>query len=213
MKHFTTEEWIDFVNHVTPQKKLRAMREHLSAGCRSCEEQLALWQKVRSTAGRETNFQPPESAVHMVRAAYVEAAMGHPKKRGSSLVQLMFDSFLQPAQAGARSSMTSATRQMLYRADSYQIDLQIESRPGSNLLVIIGQMMDLSTPEMVSKGVPVMLSNYRESPVHAVTNEFGEFRCEIDNSGDLELCVPGRGEEPITISLRNALGGLSRERV
>jgi hypothetical protein len=208
MKHFTTEEWIDFVNEATPQAKQAGMRKHLSAGCRSCEEQLTLWQKVRTTAAREADFQPPESAVRMVRAAYAATAIGHPKKKGSSLVQLLFDSFLQPAQAGARS-MTTATRQMLYRADSYQIDLQIESRPGSNLLVITGQMMDVSTPEFVSKGVPVMLSNYRESLVHAVTNEFGEFRCEIDNSGDLELSVPGHGEKPITISLRNALGGRS----
>jgi hypothetical protein len=97
---------------------------------------------------------------------------------------------------------------MLYRADSYQLDLQIESKPGSNLLVITGQLMDVSTPDIVSRGVPVKLSNYGEGLVHAVTNEFGEFRCEIDNSGDLELSVPGRGNIPITISLRNALGQL-----
>jgi len=40
--------------------------------------------------------------------------------------------------------------------------------------------------------VKVALSKYRGNLVHAVTNEFGEFRCEIDNSGDLELSVPGR---------------------
>ena len=94
---------------------------------------------------------------------------------------------------------------MLYRADSYQIDLQIEPKPGSNLLMITGQMMDVSTPETVSRGVQVKLSNFRGNLIHTVTNEFGEFRCEIDNSGDLELTVPGRGEKPITISLRHAL--------
>ena len=102
--------------------------------------------------------------------------------------------------------MTTGTRQMLYRADSYQIDLQIEPRPESNLLMVTGQMMDVSTPEIVSRGVRVKLSNFRENVIHTVTNEFGEFRCEMDNSGDLELFVLGRTGKPICISLRNALG-------
>jgi len=204
MKHFTTEEWIDFVNQMTPHKKQEAMREHLESGCKGCVEKLELWQKVRSTAATEANYQPPANSVRVVKAAFASAGMGRHERKAKSLVEVLFDSFSQPAVAGARSIATG-TRQILYRADSYQIDLQIESKPGSNLLIITGQMMDVSTPEFVSRGVQVKLSNNRESPIHALTNEFGEFRCEIDNSGDLELSVPGRGEAPITISLRNAL--------
>jgi hypothetical protein len=37
--------------------------------------------------------------------------------------------------------------------------------------------------------------------------------CEIDNSGDLELSVPGRDDTPITISLRNALRLAPEEKV
>lgn len=205
MKHFTTEEWIDFVNQVTPQKKQDLMRRHLGSGCKGCAEKLALWQKVRGAAALEASYQPPADSVRIVKAAYASAGMRGEEKERKSLVEVIFDSFLQPAVAGARS-MATGTRQILYRADSYQIDLQIESQPGSNVLLITGQMMDVSTPEIVSRGVSVKLSNYRESLVHTVTNEFGEFRCEIANSGDLELSVPGRGNKPITISLRNALG-------
>jgi hypothetical protein len=39
-----------------------------------------------------------------------------------------------------------------------------------------------------------------------VTNQFGEFRGEIADSGDLELSIFGPSEQPITISLRHALG-------
>jgi hypothetical protein len=42
----------------------------------------------------------------------------------------------------------------------------------------------------------------------AATNQFGEFSGEIENSGDLELSVPGEADQPIVISLRNALGKL-----
>jgi len=207
MKHFTTEEWIDFVNQMTPHKKQEAMRNHLGSGCRGCQEKFALWQKVRGTAASEANYQPPADAVRVVKAAYATARIDSQEEDAKSLVEVLFDSFLQPAVAGARSSATGA-RQILYRADSFQIDLQIEPKPGSNYVVVTGQMMDVSTPEIVSSGVKVKLSNFRENVIYTVTNEFGEFRCEIDNSGDLELSVPGRTGKPISISLRNALGDL-----
>jgi hypothetical protein len=208
MKHFTTEEWIDFVNQETPQKNQEAMRKHLGSGCKRCLEQVAMWQKVRNAAAAEANFQPPAGAVRMVKAAYASARLGSEQKEASSMIEVLFDSFLQPAVTGARSTATGI-RQILYRADSYQIDIQIEAIPESNRrLVVTGQLMDVSTPETVGRGVQVTLSNRRGNLVHTVTNEFGEFRGEIDNSGDLELSVPGRGEHPVTLSLRNALGEL-----
>jgi hypothetical protein len=205
MKHFTTEEWIDFVNQMTAHKKQEAMRKHLGSGCKGCQEKFALWQKVRGTAASEANYQPPADAVRVVKAAYASARIAGQEEEAKSLVEVLFDSFLQPEVAGARSRATGA-RQMLYRADSFQIDLQIEPKPGSNHVVVTGQLMDVSTPEIVSRGVQIKLSNFRENVVHTVTNEFGEFCCEMDNSGDLELSVPGRTGKPISISLRNALG-------
>jgi hypothetical protein len=211
MKHFTTEEWIDFVNQVTPGKKQEAMRSHLESGCKRCMEQVAMWQKVRNAAAVEAHLQPPAGGVRMAKAAYSSAGLGRKPKPASSIVEVLFDSFLQPAVTGARST-AMGIRQMLYRADAYQIDIQIETMPGSNRLVVTGQLMDVSTPEIVSRDVQVTLSNRRGNVVQTVTNEFGEFRGEIDNSGDLELSVPRRGQQPITISLRNALGELPEEK-
>src|SRR5713226_7492556 len=53
------------------------------------------------------------------------------------LIQLLFDSFSQPALAGARSA-AMRIRQMLYRAEPYQIDIQIEAQPERNRLVVTG---------------------------------------------------------------------------
>jgi hypothetical protein len=39
-----------------------------------------------------------------------------------------------------------------------------------------------------------------------MTNQFGEFRSEIENSGDLELSFLGLSGKPIVILLRPALG-------
>src|SRR5712692_6767581 len=205
MKHFTTAEWIDFVNQVTSQKQQAAMQKHLGTGCKGCEEAVALWQKIRNTAVLEASYQPPAADVRIAKAAFAAAGRATHQSAKGSFVEVLFDSFLQPMLAGARST-SLGTRQMLYRADPYQIDIQIEAKPEGNRLMVTGQLLDVSSPGIVGRNVNITLSNHRGNVIHTVTNQFGEFRGEIENSGDLELSFPGQGEKPIAISLRNALG-------
>jgi len=53
----------------------------------------------------------------------VDVGTVHPESGAS--VELLFDSFCQPAYSGIRSGPWSKT--MLYRADPFQIDLQLEA--------------------------------------------------------------------------------------
>ncbi len=131
----------------------------------------------------------------------------HGSTGGQLSASWLFDSFLQPTLAGTRST-SLGTRQMLYRADPYQIDIQIEAKPEGNRLMVTGQLLDVSSPGIVGRNVNITLSNHRGNLIRTVTNQFGEFRGEIENSGDLELSFPGKGEKSIVISLRNALGNL-----
>jgi len=95
---------------------------------------------------------------------------------------------------------------MLYRADPFQVDLQIEAQIGSRSVVVTGQLLDLRHPEVVGRDVPFILSNLRGRVVQATTNQFGEFREEIENSGDLELVFHGASDKPVMISLQDVLG-------
>jgi len=207
MKHFATQEWVDFVNHVASNDQQAAMQKHLATGCKRCTETVSLWQKVSKTAAVEASYQPPPDTVRLAKAAFVTSGLSQTKKESKGLIEVLFDSFQQPALAGARS-VVIGTRQMLYRADPFQIDIQIEPKLGSNRLVITGQLLDLSHPGVIGRDIQVTLSNHRGNTVLAATNQFGEFSGEVENSGDLELSIPGEGEKPIVISLRNALGNL-----
>jgi len=207
MKHFATQEWVDFVNHVASNDQQAAMQKHLATGCKRCTETVSLWQRVSKTAALEASYQPPPDTVRLAKAAFVTSGLAQTKKESKGLIEVLFDSFQQPALAGARS-VVIGTRQMLYRADPFQIDIQIEPKLGSNRLVITGQLLDLSHPGVIGRNIQVTLSNHRGSTVLAATNQFGEFSGEVENSGDLELSIPGEGEKPIVISLRNALGNL-----
>ena len=162
-KHFTTEEWIDFVNQAVSLKDRGEMENHLKEGCRRCRQAASLWQRVQKSAAAEQNYQPPENTQRIVKSAFAAARLEGQRKESRSRISVLFDSLFQPAVAGARSAATDS-RQMLYRADPFQIDLQ------------------------------------------AVSNQHGEFTCDLKNSGDLQITFSTPRGEPIVISLRDALG-------
>jgi hypothetical protein len=204
MKHYSTEEWIDFVTGTKPQSARQEMQKHLDTGCKLCSQTVAVWGKVQRSAVEEARFAPPADIVRMVKAAFANA--GDKPKAGIAgiLADLVFDSFQALAIAGARSTGMQ-TRQMLFSANPFQIDLNIEAKPGETRLSVTGQLMDTSQPDSVGRGVPVTLSNRRGQTIQTVTNNYGEFHGEIENRGDLELSFPGKGEKPVVVSLRDAL--------
>jgi hypothetical protein len=205
MKHFTTEDWIDFVNQVVSASKKREMEQHLGQGCKRCSKAVSIWKRVRENAKEEAAYQPPESSLRIAKAAFAGANLG--SKQAGGLVEVLFDSFLQPLVAGARSASTG-TRQMLYRSDPYEVHVNIEAKPQANRILITGQLQDFRHPETPCREVPVMISNLRGHVVQTLTNQSGEFCEEIKYSGDLELKFPGPKDTSVIISLREALGKL-----
>jgi hypothetical protein len=211
MKHYTTEQWIDFVNGVATLTDRSEMQKHLDQGCKRCSSTLSQWEKVRRAAAAEASYQPPVEAVRIAKAMFAGSEWA--RKEGASRgIEILFDSFLKPALEGIRSAGGGA-RRMLYRADPFRVDLQIEAQLGSKSIVITGQLLDLRDPESVGSEVPVVVSNMRGQVVQATTNRFGEFREEIENSGHLELVFRRSNDNPITISLRDVLSqSLDRKR-
>lgn len=211
MAHFKTETWINYVNQVVAAEEKESMETHLEQGCKRCEETVSVWQKVGHSAAAEGNYQPPADTVRVAKAAFAEAGLETKRKGAGSRIRVLFDSFLQPVYAGARSA-GSGTRQMLYRADPFQIDVQLETRPGGNRIVVTGQLLNLDKPEVPARDTRIVLSNMRGQVIYTVANQFGEFSGEIENSGDLQLKFANPGGNPIVISLRGALGHLPGER-
>src|SRR5258708_16490622 len=104
MEHFSVEKWIDFVNQAVTTNEQQQMDRHLSLGCEPCQETVSLWQRVRSSAAAEGNYQPPESAVRIAKTAYASAGLAAPKTGPKSKATLLFTTFLHPPLAAARSS-------------------------------------------------------------------------------------------------------------
>lgn len=204
MKHYSTQEWIDFANRTTSTAAQQAMQRHLDSGCKKCSESVALWQKVLRSASQEAAFQPPADVVRVVKASFANAGFERVSGLAEIVAEMIFDSFKNSAAVGARSTGMQS-RQMLFSATPYQIDVNIEAKPGETRLSVTGQLMDTSQPDSIGRGIPVTLSNRRGQTIQTVTNDFGEFQGEIENRGDLELTFPGHGERLVIVSLREAL--------
>jgi hypothetical protein len=145
--------------------------------------------------------QPARFSARIRRVEYPARPERKNKGRGPR-VELLFDSFTTPA-FGARSTARTQ-RNLLYRAEPYQIDLLIEPQPESNRLMITGQVLDTSNAALFGRGVKVTLWDGLQSFVFLRTSEWGEFLGEIENSGELIVALKIAARE-IVISIQNAL--------
>jgi hypothetical protein len=207
MKHYSAEEWIDFVNSACSTARKQEMQNHLD-GCKRCAKTLGVWQKVRVASQMERQFQPPTDALRVVKAAFSGRRESYKAGFGSIVAQLLFDSLAQPMLSGVRGGNVSS-RQMLFSADRYQLDVSIEAKPDSSHILITGQLLDLKEDDSVARGVTVTFSNRRGDTIQTATNDHGEFHGEIPNRGDLEISFPGPGDKPIVVSIADALGRLN----
>jgi hypothetical protein len=208
MLQFGTFEWIDIGSPLASDDRRKEMEQSLENDRQEHSETEALWQKVAKAAAAEASYQPPPQKVRAVKSAFTMKRPASKRRETGRILQLLYDSFLQPALAGVRSG-SMRVRQMLYRADPYQIDFQVELEQEQNRIVVTGQLVDLSHPEMVGRDVEVTISDGRDSVVNTMTNQFGEFRGAVKNSGNLEITLVGRTEKPISILLRGPLDPLA----
>lgn len=110
------------------------------------------------------------------------------------------------ATAGARTAAL-CQRHLLYRAEPYELDVLLKLHPERNRLVVTGQLLDSSRPEIFRQGVRVTLWNFRRSFVTLRTNEWGEFSGELEDSDELMVSLKVQTRE-IAISIRNVRTGL-----
>lgn len=208
MLQFRSFERVDFGSHLACGDRRKQTKEHQARDRKDHPETETLWQKVARSGAAEASYQPPPQKVRAVKSAFEMNGRAAGRRETGGLLRLLYDSFSQPALVGVRSG-SLRIRQMLYRADPYQIDFQIESQLEQNRIVVTGQLVDLSHPEMVGRDVEVTISDGRESVIKTMTNQFGEFGGEVDNSGNLEITFVGRTGKPIVILLRGPLDPLA----
>lgn len=189
MEHFSIDEWVDFARGVDRKEKTVKMREHVNRGCIKCRETLEKWRHVVNFANQENSFEPPASALQAVQTSFVlHKTLSARESTGKKfeIARLLFDSALQPVTAGVRST-ASVVRQLLYRSGSICIDMRMQPKPGSQLMVLIGQLLDSAKPDHGISGIPVSLLCKGDTLSQSRTNDVGEFDFGVTAADHLQL--------------------------
>src|SRR5260370_2746698 len=135
--------WIDLGNHMGADDRRREMKPRKSKDRKDHRETEAFWQKVSKAAAAEPGYQPPTQKVCAVKSAFTMTGRAAKRQQTGGLIQLLFDSFSQPALAGGRSG-SIPVRPMLYPAGPYQVGFPIETPPAQKRLVITSQVAVLT---------------------------------------------------------------------
>lgn len=209
MKHFALAEWTDYSRGVVAEDLKKAMEAHLADGCKDCRRSLDLISVFAKTARNAAAYQAPE---YMVRCARAIFALQEPEKvhiLPKVLVRLVYDSFREPLPAGIRSQQR-LSRQALYEAGDFRLDLRLEQERGNSSVSLVGQIENRREPQKRIGQVPVLLASGKEVVAKTVSNHFGEFQFTYRPKTGLRLYVPVLGEAADGLDV--PLAGLTMEK-
>lgn len=184
MQHFSLTDWADFVREVSSPQQQGAMRQHLDSGCQDCMKTAEVWNSVMELARREQLNDPPSSTLRIVQAYY--ALMQQSAPEGLAIATIAFDS-LQHELVGERGSVAQTPRQLLFKCGTFCVDVRLEPKPGSNFVVLVGQVIDAKKPLKGFGQVPVSLLSQGDKVSETTTNQFGEFHFGFESVEHMQL--------------------------
>ncbi|MFY9532358.1 MAG: hypothetical protein WBC04_12425 [Candidatus Acidiferrales bacterium] len=204
MKHFKSQDWVDFARSSVSEEQRNAMQGHLDDGCEKCAKEFQVWKGFAEFAGREAAYEPPEGIVRIVKAALPSERPQESGSRITEVAQIVFDSLRQPQLAGVRSTH-AAPRQLLYRAGAILIDMRLEAQSGSDKVSLIGQVLDSRESGKGLGEVLVHLLSGRNELALTRTNPLGEFRLECGSGRDLQISLEVSKRKDVFIPLDESI--------
>lgn len=187
MTHFSLTEWADFVRDVASPEMQTSMRTHLDEGCLECLKTAEIWRAVMDFARHEKTYASPARDMHIVETYFAPVPLASSAPEGIAIAQLTFDSFQQVGLAGMRGASSSVPRQLLYKCGTLCIDMRLEPKPGSNYVVLVGQLIDAKKPLKGFGDVPVSLLSHGDTLSETTTNKFGEFHLGFESVKQMQL--------------------------
>src|SRR2546425_1221975 len=190
MNHFDISKWADFVRGLIEESAQVAMKRHLASGCRKCRRITDLLHNVVTAARNDSQVQVPDYALRCARAIFLLQQPEKVQILPRIPARLLYDSFREPLPAGLRTQQR-LSRQALYQAGDYSLDLRLENERGSSRVALVGQIQNRKQAgKRLGGGVPVLLVSGKMILAHAVSNSLGEFQMEYAPQKHQRLYVP-----------------------
>ena len=185
------EELLRLLRGSSESSARAAVEAHLVI-CKSCDEIRRWLNEILSVTARDDSFEFPEEIIQWSVAQF-KAASALTPSRTQLVARLIFDN-LRPHQAVEVRSTTLpvASRQMLFRAGNYDIDLRLEVAEGANTMLIIGQIVNAGRKPADLVGLAVRLlsrDSMAKEEVRGETDTRGMFRLRGVAAGNYDLVI------------------------
>lgn len=195
------EKIVDFAEDRLAGGESSSIERHLSE-CRACRESLAWYRGVAATAAADDTAEPPAWVMKKAIALFADARDAARQRGLGGLVArlraaLVFDSLAGGGETVfARSGAAEASRQLLYNASPFDVDLHIASGVDAQSLRVTGQVLDSDSESFESVGgLTVELLRGGDVAFTAITTNFGEFTIESVPPGLYGVRLSGDGRE------------------
>ena len=170
----------------TPERQ--SVATHIATNCPACTAELETIASMRATARSGVLEFPSLSTFEQaaripadLKEQTIAARIGH-------IASLVFDTVRTPIPQGARSSAASS-RQLLFRALDYDIDVRIADR-ASDSVRVSGQILPgPERPIEAVSGVDIALIRHGRAVGYCSTSNLGEFDFGSVPCGDYTLSV------------------------
>jgi hypothetical protein len=210
MKHLTDGNAADLVRGLAAAKDRRWMEKHLESGCARCRESVAFLRSISVVTQADAQWEPPADIIERALDIFPERRPRVAPLRRRLLARLMYDSFREPLPAGIRAGR-GVSRQVLYRAGDFFLDLRLDYEQGAGRASLVGQVAaripeDLARTKVPSASVSVLLMDGRAVVAQAPLNRFGEFHLDYEPQPRLRLRVPlGAAQTGVELPLSRLL--------
>jgi hypothetical protein len=197
MRHYASEQWVDFARNVVEEKQRMQMQGHVATGCKKCQKLMDLWVRFHEAAQSESKYQVSDAAVRSVKAAFT----GRPAKSSrNAFARLLLDSARRPVLAGVRSTGTQP-RHVLYGFGPYRIDVRLETQLDSDQVSVVGQILNSLDPDEKLCDLEVTLVKEQRVLASCPTTSSGEFHVESSHQGGFRIRVVLPGGQEIELPL------------
>ncbi len=185
MKHYSLSQWTDFARRVTVAAENEEMQEHLDS-CQRCKSVVKAFESVADFAKRESAYTPSEDTVRIAQSYFAPMKVALSGAKQFMFGRLTFDSSQTSVAEGLRT-MQDAPRQLLYISGNTVVDLRIETDPGSNRMVLGGQVLSSHKSLSDFQAIHVSLISGLETVATTATNQFGEFHMSLSTTKHLQI--------------------------
>jgi hypothetical protein len=136
----TLEEMFALIRGTMETSAQAALQGHISSGCATCAENYRWLTELLAVTGQDDSFDFSEEAIAWSVAQFSAASASAPS-RVQILARLVFDNLLPARVVEVRSmSAPAVSRQILYEAGNYDVDLRLEQFEAPRSILLLGQI-------------------------------------------------------------------------